>query len=287
MEKKPEEDQTYSSDEIKELISNFIVEKILDNEKKNKLVHGFILIKQSLHHENLKEMIHEKFGKNIPPLMFIYQKLEKEQIVSTGEHLALTNVGQEIINKYGTYLAYKRHIKDCINRMKPIEYCLDNILMRLEENWTRQKDGFIEWLNATELLDDFNLPGRHEFFKGLIRKLHSDGYVEYRDGAKEENNATEIDFFRGKTLITVKGYYFIKNEDGYTGELKRLNASKQSASDQRVRENQMNERLESIQKRNLILTIILAIGAGIASVYYLIEIVKAIRIHYPDFPTLN
>ena len=277
MNKEISSNQNASADEEMDRISDFIIEKIVENEKTTKVVAGHITIQFPLKHEVLKELILEKFGEGIAPLMFVYSKLEKEQIINSDDIISLTGVGKEIIAKYSTYLNYRKHLKESVDKMKPIEYCLDAILRKLEENWTNPKNGSIEWLNATELLDEFNLPGRHEFLKGLIRKLHEDGYVEYKDGVLEESNATPIDFFRSKTLITVKGYYFIKNENGYTGEMQRVNESKERETRILSRQIQLQENADSLQSRMVILTRWVAAGAISSILYYIIEIWKSIQ----------
>jgi len=261
-------------------IANFIIEKIIEKKREKKSILSRTNDFEELVKEIKKEAT-EKLGINEEAVDSGFGKLEREQIIPWSDNLNLDNlyltpIGDEIINKYRSYLKYKEHIlNEKLELMKPIEHCLDNILIALELNWNKQKDGIIIPLNATELLHEFGLAGRYEFLKGLIRKLENEGYVEFKDSdAGTVNNKTHIDFYIKETLITVKGYYFIKNEKGYAELLRK---SKEISENQkeisRVQQAQQL-RLESIQKRNLLLTRILALGAGIAAWYYGIEIWK-------------
>lgn len=160
--------------------------------------------------------------------------------------------------------------------MKPIEYCLDKILNQLVEN--REKDPRA-YLKADELLKDFELK-EHEYFKGMIMKLENEKYLQFKDiNAADVNYSTAMEVFTEKTLITVQGYYFIKNQNGYTGLITKSRELfeaqeklRKEQENQRKLQADMGERMEKIQKRNLVLTVILAVGAGVASVYYIMGI---------------
>ncbi len=66
--------------------------------------------------------------------------------------------------------------------MKPMDFCLDLTLTRLQNNWDKPSDKKRDYLLAEELLKAFELPNyfqKHEFFKGIIDKLVKDGYAEF------------------------------------------------------------------------------------------------------------
>jgi hypothetical protein len=265
-------------------IANFIIDKIIEKKKEKKSLFGFAVEFGTLVEEIKKDTM-EKFKVEEIDVNSSLGKLGREQLIYGVARPTLTAVGEEIISKYHSYLNYKNHIlKEQSGTMMPVEYCLDKILFTLESNWENQKDGFIEPLNATDLLYDFKLPGRHEFLKGLIRKLENDGYVEFKDiSSGDVNNNTSLDTYRKNTLITVKGYYFIKNERGYT-EINRkskevLNNQEMLYKEQKAqqaRQEEMSISMEKIQRWNLFLTTILAIGTTIAALYYGIEIWKSL-----------
>lgn len=129
--------------------------------------------------------------------------------------------------------------------MKPIEYCLDSILIALRANW----DNFNErkFLNCEILLADMGFVDRyrkHEFFIGLIEKLVNDNNAEFIDHHQrgEKNN---IDYYQQNSIITVQGFYLINN-GGYT--------------QQRINVDAEHSRLKAIANQTLILTVILALG---------------------------
>ena len=142
--------------------------------------------------------------------------------------------------------------------MKPIEYCLDVILTQLEANWLFEKR---PKLNRVELLNKFELPNRDEYFKGLIDKLVEEGYVELLD-----DHFDDADYYKARSIITVTGYYFIK-DGGYTKKKENL-----------IYENTQLGKLASVQNRNqrrlVILTRWIAGGTVVAGMYYLLEVLK-------------
>lgn len=113
------------------------------------------------------------------------------------------------------------------------------------------------------LLAKFELPNKHEFFKGIIDKLVKDGFAEHLSEIPKDRN---IDHFQKEVVITVTGYYHISN-NGY--DQVRIN---------RDAENTRVGKIESSQRTSRHwmtgLTIILAVGTTIAAVYYAIEILK-------------
>jgi len=106
--------------------------------------------------------------------------------------------------------------------MKTIEQCLDIILKKLIENWNLPEEKRIS-LKGEEILAEFNLPEfmqKHEFFKRLILRLIKDNYAE-PVGKETLERGDELSKFENATLITIEGYYFITEKNGYEGELKR------------------------------------------------------------------
>lgn len=151
--------------------------------------------------------------------------------------------------------------------MKPIEYCLDRILMELEKNWTKEPR---EFLKAEEMLNEFELPIKHEFFIGFIDKLIKDGYVKFK--SERNPNKSEIDYCQQETLITIDGYYFLKEHKGYTQ--KKINDVYENTQVGKIQSNQKVHRYWMTG-----LTIILAVGTSVAGWYYLIEILKNYKCH--------
>ena len=104
--------------------------------------------------------------------------------------------------------------------MKKIEQCLDIILQELVKNWDKpnnEKDS----LKRTTILKQFDLKDymqKDEFFKRLIDRLVKDGYAEILETGKPFYSP---DHYEEDTLITIEGYYFIKEQNGYTEELER------------------------------------------------------------------
>src|SRR5580692_4179912 len=101
--------------------------------------------------------------------------------------------------------------------MKSIEECLDIILEQLVKDWDRP-DGGRSFLKAEELLRQFDLPStmqKHEFFKRLILRLIDDGNAETTTG-QVLNKSLEMVYFQEYVLITIEGYYFITEKNGYT-----------------------------------------------------------------------
>ncbi len=91
--------------------------------------------------------------------------------------------------------------------MEQIDYCLDRILQELRKNWN---DSSRPPLKAEELLREFKAPeGRHEFFKGLIEKLHKDGFIRFLN--PYSTMETEMDYYQRETILSVEGYYLIEN----------------------------------------------------------------------------
>ena len=166
--------------EYSDEIIDFIVTKIKQEQSANQR-----MLRQALNFGDLQTKIgkeaHEKFITKDTNFYSVYVKLKNEGIITDEVNIWITDVGIEILNEYGTYINYKNHVKNTSRGMMPKEYCLDAILRQLEINWSNQKDGNITPLNVTELLKDFKIPARHEFFKGLVRKLENDGYAEFKD----------------------------------------------------------------------------------------------------------
>ncbi|HLY70028.1 MAG TPA: hypothetical protein VKR53_09875 [Puia sp.] len=127
--------------------------------------------------------------------------------------------------------------------MKSIEECLDMILHDLVQNWDLP-DAKREWLKGEDLLKRFELPDnmhKHEFFKRLIRRLIKDDFAETNGGRKLEQG-DDINVYEQATLITIEGYYFIIEQNGYTQrEEKRLTDITAS--------NDRNERMERNEER--------------------------------------
>ena len=105
--------------------------------------------------------------------------------------------------------------------MKSLEYCLDYILKELEKNW----DGVAHertYMVAETILRQFGLPEnfrKHEFFIRLVQRLMEDGYAEIIDPGIIAP-LTRIQYFQEKTIITIEGYFFIK-DGGYQKDKKR------------------------------------------------------------------
>jgi hypothetical protein len=93
--------------------------------------------------------------------------------------------------------------------MKPIEYCLDEILNKLDAYWVDSNNR--KFLEGEKMLIDFEMPNRHEFFKSLIDDLIMDGNAVFKDGKK--NN--DLSHYEQDVLITVRGWYLRAN-GGYT-----------------------------------------------------------------------
>ncbi len=119
--------------------------------------------------------------------------------------------------------------------MKTIEQCLDIILQELVKNWDKpnnQRDD----LKGEEILKQFELPDtmrKHEFFKRLLDRLVKDGYAELPETGKAWYS---LEHYQEDTLITIEGYYFIKEQNGYSKEAdqKIIEKSKQDAYDTRM-----------------------------------------------------
>ncbi|HTQ65010.1 MAG TPA: hypothetical protein VMI12_09440 [Puia sp.] len=96
--------------------------------------------------------------------------------------------------------------------LKSMEFCLDRILKELRSNW--DKDPYPA-MNAAAILKEFGLTNdRHEFFKGLIDTLIEDGHAYYIDKI-EKNKPKELEDYKQRIMLTVKGYYLIEH-GGYT-----------------------------------------------------------------------
>ena len=101
--------------------------------------------------------------------------------------------------------------------MLPVESCLDIILQKLKDSWDLKDRPS---LNASEMLNQFDVPqGRHEFFKGLMKILIREGYVELLSPLPDDivtlQYYSELDHYQQQTILTPSGYYFI-TEGGYT-----------------------------------------------------------------------
>ena len=127
-------------------------------------------------------------------------------------------------------------------------------------DWDNYGDERVQ-LRCEELLTSFDLPPRyhkHEFFKRLILKLVKEGYAQNKDN--REYRYEDLNDFQKNTIITVEGYYFITEENGYT--------------QQKINQDAENNRLVSLenhQRRHRTqlfwLTLILAVS-GIGAMFY-------------------
>lgn len=99
--------------------------------------------------------------------------------------------------------------------MESIEYCLDVLLKRLDQNW---KPSERDHLNVNEFLTEMGYPIRHEYFISLIDKLISDGYTKL---SPTDETLNEIDLYQKRTIITIEGHYFVKENRSFVVE-KRL-----------------------------------------------------------------
>lgn len=90
--------------------------------------------------------------------------------------------------------------------MKPIEYCLDRVLIELKRSWENTAR---PPLDSEQLLTEFEVPlGRHEFFKSIVLKLVNDGYAHFL--VREIPTVTDpLDWFTKRVMLTADGLYFI------------------------------------------------------------------------------
>lgn len=149
--------------------------------------------------------------------------------------------------------------------MKPMYECLDITLRQLVKDWDNYGDERVQ-LRCEELLRSFELSDRwrkHEFFKRLIKKLVTDGYAQHKDN--REYNYDDLDDFQKNTIITIEGYYFITEENGYT-QIK-IN---QTSENNRVATLESNQRANA--NRMTYLTIVLAVSALGTLVYYGVDL---------------
>ena len=90
--------------------------------------------------------------------------------------------------------------------MKPIEYCLDEILKRLNKD----RDAPVaerHHLNPDIILREVIETDRHEDFMELMDILQYDGYIKR---VNEFSNMALLDKYRD-CLITLQGSFFIEN----------------------------------------------------------------------------
>lgn len=149
--------------------------------------------------------------------------------------------------------------------MKPMHECLDITLRQLVKDWDNYGDERVQ-LRCEELLRSFELSDRwrkHEFFKRLIKKLVTDGYAQHKDN--REYNYEDLDDFQKNTIITIEGYHFITEENGYT-QIK-IN---QTVENNRVATLENNQKANS--NRMTYLTVVLAVSAVGTLAYYGVDL---------------
>lgn len=122
--------------------------------------------------------------------------------------------------------------------MKPIDYCLDKILLQLYENRLTPENR--KSFDVDKILQELEL-STHEEFKSLVDILVADKYALFLDGYKDV-----LEHYKNKTVITVKGTYFYE-QGGYLGEKNRKTSKK----------NRIQKQDEQIR----LLTLFLAIGS--------------------------
>ena len=143
--------------------------------------------------------------------------------------------------------------------MESVEYCLDEILKRL--NADRQFPvGERHHLNADIILREVIKTDRHEDFIELMEILKEDGFIKTVNMAP---NLSKVDLFRD-CLITMQGSFFIEN-GGYSQ--KSVDASSENT---RLKNLETSRKIQS--KVLNWLTCIIAVGTLIAAVYYLTEL---------------
>lgn len=104
--------------------------------------------------------------------------------------------------------------------MRSIEYCLDELLKTLYQNWespTRLH------LDVKKFLTEMDCPIRHEFFVSLVDKLIKDGYAKI---SPTDEKLNEIDLYQQRTIITIEGYYFVKENRSFVIEKKQRETEK-------------------------------------------------------------
>lgn len=102
-------------------------------------------------------------------------------------------------------------------------------------------------------------------FKEALLKLNKDGNIRIETIQKENRIFKSVDISH-KYFITFEGILFLSN-GGY-----------KSFEENKIKENDeiklLKQQQKQLEKKNLILTVLIAIGALVAAVYYLIEIYK-------------
>ena len=90
-------------------------------------------------------------------------------------------------------------------------------MTELVKNWNKP-DEERDYLKGAELLKQFELPDlmqKHEFFKRLLHRLINDGYAEeLTDYPIQKRDSLE--WYQKAVVITIEGYYFITEKNGYT-----------------------------------------------------------------------
>lgn len=132
-----------------------------------------------------------------------------------------------------------------MSEISPIKQ-IDLVLTFLNDNFSNKP-------NINTIRQKFSDLDSYEIDQ-ILNKLLKDGYVIY------DNDGRQIDFINSeyiKVLITFEGKLF-HQQGGYNQKL--INDSYES------------NRLERIEKVQLVLTIILAVSAFVAAVYYLVDL---------------
>lgn len=162
--------------------------------------------------------------------------------------------------------------------MKPIEECLDEILIELKKSYDTDGRPAIDF-DRLQLFFDTKLQ-RHELFKGLMEILIEEKNAKWLNPPRVyESGSVEpiLDHYRYDIIITPRGLYLIE-----TGGYKKIISDLAS-------ENTRLANLESHQTRHrkqmTRLTLILAVGAGVAAVLAAIQIYQFFYsyVHAPSY----
>jgi hypothetical protein len=103
-----------------------------------------------------------------------------------------------------------------VSQTKSMEYCLDRVLNSMYHSW--KPDGTRAFLNVEELLSEFGLPKRHEYFIALVDKLVKDGNAMLTD--RDQGDYTLIDYYARRSLITIDGHLFVEKGRTYQAQRK-------------------------------------------------------------------
>ena len=140
-----------------------------------------------------------------------------------------------------------------MDKLTPVQK-LDAVLEVLSKEYPQIWEYSEPEIFVTVMHDFFEMDDRGAYgseFKAIYKKLLKDGYIQ---------NLRETAPYYS---ITFEGYYFLKYEGGYVGQLKRINA-----------ENIRLEKVERSQLQLTSLTKVLAFAGLLAAAYYLILIGK-------------